>query len=197
MKKYTLALVLATTALPSFAESNFSGELLFGTADQKTEISSLSSSSSGDDTSIGIRGAYQFNERIAIELAFHNYGETDDTYIDSFGDTINDKIETTSINIGVKGVLPLENGFSLAGRLGVAMWDYTLNETDSSLPGFVINSEDDGTDIYYGIGAQYDFNEKVFVGMEYTITEMDVSLFGIVAADHEVKNFSLSVGSKF
>lgn len=196
MKRLTLVLALTTTALPSFAESNFSGELLLGTADQETKISG-GSSASGDDTSIGIRGAYQFNENIAIELAYQNYGEADDTYIDEFGDTINDKFETTSINLGVKGILPLENGFSLNGRLGVAMWDYELKETDSSFPGVVFNLDDDGTDFYYGIGAQYDFKENVYIGIEYTITEIDLSLLGIVSADHEVKNFSLSIGSKF
>lgn len=196
MKKSTLALVLTTMALPSFAESKFSGELLLGTADQETELS-VGGSTSADDTSIGIRGAYQYNENVAIELAYHNYGEAESSYIDVYGDTYHDKLETTSVNIGIKGVLPVDNNFSLAARLGLAMWDYTLTGTSAALPGGSLTLEDDGTDIYYGIGAQYDFNEKVFVGVEYTVTELDLSLLGVLSADHEVKNFSLSIGSRF
>lgn len=191
MNKIALALVVTFTASVCHAEGKISGELLVGKADQESEVSGLSIS--GGDTSIGIRGSYLFNKNIAIEFAYRDYGESEDSYIDEFGDTITETLETSAIAVGVKGVIPLDNGFSLNGRIGISKWDYDIKETGSALPG---EFTADGTDLYYGIGAQYQFNEKVFIGLQYTITKMDVSLV-FVSVDHEVKDISLSLGVNF
>ena len=218
MRKLTLGVLLvsSTIALPVIAEngnsipadsesnvstdkvttfSNFSAELLLGTANQKSEISGFGSTS-GDDTSIGVRGAYNINKNVALELAYHLYGETEDSYTDEYGDIITDKVSSSSLNIGVKGILPLDKGFSLHGRAGLALWDAELEETDSYFPGEKIKMDDSGTDLYYGLGMQYQLNQQLNIGVEYTIINMGVSLSG-VSVDHDVKNLSLSLGYNF
>ena len=57
-------------------------------------------------------------------------------------------------------------------------------------------ADDNGNDLYYGFGAQYNINSQVTVGLEYTITKMGISTEG-VSADFDVKNMSLSLGYKF
>lgn len=187
-------LLLGSSSLSVFAENNTSAEILFGMADQ--EISANGASGSGDDVSFGIRGGISLNQNVSAELSYHNYGEADDTYIDNFGDTINDKLTTTAFNLGIKGVLPLENGLSLNARIGVSFWDTELEQTDSFFPGQIFKADDDGKDLYYGIGAQYDINPNIYVGGEYTLTKMDISTEG-VSADLDVDNISLSLGFKF
>lgn len=189
-----LGVLLGSTSLSASAENSFSAEILLGMADQ--EVSAYGSSASGDDTSIGIRGVVSLNKNFSAEIGYHNYGEADDTYIDEFGDTINDKLSTTAFNFGVKGILPLDNGISLNGRIGISFWDSELEETDSSFPGEIFKADDDGNDLYYGIGIQYDINSNIFVGAEYTLTKMDISTDG-VSADLDVDNISLSLGYKF
>ena len=90
----------------------------------------------------------------------------------------------------------MENGLSLNARVGVSFWDSEFEGTDSSAPGIIFKADDDGTDLYYGIGAQYDINPNLYVGAEYTLTKMDISTVGI-SADFEVDNLSLSLGFKF
>jgi OmpA-OmpF porin, OOP family len=198
MKKRALVLMIAFCSAPALADSPFSAELLLGTADQKSTIKFMgtSESTSGDDISLGVRGVYTMNPNLAFEIAYQNYGQTDDTYIDEFGDTINDKVSSKALNLGVKGMLPLNNGVILYGRAGVAVWDLKFRETDSAFPGEVFTADDSGNDIYYGVGVQYDLNPQLSIGVEYTITEMSASLEGI-SVDHEVKNLSLSLGFKF
>lgn len=194
MKKVVLSVLLMSSALPVMAENNLSAELLVGKANQ--ELSANGYSTSGDDVSFGIRGLYSLSENFSIEGAYHTYGETDDTYIDGFGDVINDKLSSTALSLGVKGILPLNNGISLNARAGMSFWDAELKETDSAFPGYTFKSDDNGNDIYYGFGAQYDINSQVTVGLEYTIINMGISSEGI-SADFDVKNISLSLGYKF
>jgi opacity protein-like surface antigen len=194
MKKVVLSVLLMSSVLPAVAENNFSVELLLGMADQ--ELSADGLSTSGNDTSFGIRGAFSLSENFAIEGAYQSYGETDDTYIDDFGDTINDKLSSTALSVGVKGIIPFNNGVSLNARAGISFWDVELEETDSYFPGQTFKADDNGNDLYYGLGAQYDINSQVTVGLEYTITKMGISTEG-VSADFDVKNISLSLGYKF
>ena len=132
-RNIVVGVLLGSSALTAVAESGFSGEVLVGTADQEFSFGSLSTS--GDDMSFGIRGAFSLNEHFAVEAAYRIYGEADDTYIDDFGDTINDKLSSTALNLGVKGSIPFDNGISLNGRIGLALWDVELKETDSAFPG--------------------------------------------------------------
>ena len=194
MKKLVLSILLIPAALPVMAENNLSAALLLGTANQ--EFSKNGASKSGDDLSFGIRGGYLLSENLSIEGAYHIHGEIDDTYIDGFGDTINEKISSRSLGFGVKGLLPLDYGISLNARVGVSFWDVEAKETDSSLPGEVFKSDDNDNDLYYGFGAQYDINSQTTVGLEYTITNMEIST-ETVSANFDVTNISLSLGYKF
>ena len=194
MKKVVLSVLLMSSVLPAMAENNFSAELLLGMADQ--ELSANGLSTSGDDTSFGVRGAYSLNENFSLESAYQSYGETDDTYIDSFGDTINNKLSSTALSLGIKGVIPLDNGLSLNARVGISFWDAEIKETDSAFPGETFKGDDNGNDLYYGIGAQYQINPQIFIAAEYTMTKMGISEAGL-SADFDVKNISLSLGYKF
>ncbi|WP_019531574.1 porin family protein [Dasania marina] len=226
MKKLVLAATLCAATSATFAESQpgFSAELLFGTADQESDFTDLGGEIDGDDTSVGLRGAYQFNKNFAIELAYKQHGTIDESesYSDSFDwmgegvvdytETYKTEIETKSIDLGFKGMIPLNDSFSLIGRVGITQWDYELTAkysyferytdyTDSSFNGTysesISDSEDDsGTDFYYGIGIQYEFNEHIFAGFEYTITQFDASI-GSLEVDQTIKNMSLSLGYKF
>jgi len=195
MKNLALGLLLASSALPVFAEGNFSAEFLYGTADQKSSIKD-GDSTDGADLSVGIRGAYKINGNIAFELAYQDYGETDDVYIDDFSDTINDKVSSSAFNIGAKGIVPFDSGFSLYGRIGLSFWGIDIKETDSSLPGEELKVDDSGNDYYYGLGFQYDITPQFVIGTEYTITEMDVSVLNL-SIENKVKKLSLALGYKF
>lgn len=195
MKKIVLGLLLSSLATQSVADPVFSAELLLGRAEQETDFDGFLPTS-GSDTSLGIRGAYILNPFVAFELAFQDYGETNDTYIDNFGDTINDRISTNAFNIGAKGSFPFANGWSAIGRIGASRWELEIRSTDSFFPGQVFEDDDSGVDLYYGLGVQYDINTNLIVGVEYTVIDAGFSTED-VSGDHQVNNFSASIGYRF
>jgi len=212
MKKFILSAFFVFTAMPSFAFDGFVGELLLGHSDQKLNASAKSVSNSdsgvtksglvmdGSATSYGIQGGYQFNNYFAVELGYQQYGE----FTSLVNNFVRVTIDTSSINFGVKGILPLSENYSLNARMGVANWD--LNNTSSVYaPGSDIdNIKGNGSDIYYGIGAQYKFNGNYFVGLNYSVLTMRwdtredfPSGVFLVDYEHKVKNIYFSVGVFF
>lgn len=177
------------------ADSGFFAEALVGHARQETSASGQQSVS-GEDLSIGVRLNYQLHSYLALELSWLDYGKAEDTYRDSFGDTIRDTLESRSFGLGLRGIWPLEAGFSLLGRLGVAHWEYEIERTDSAFPGRKDRVTDDGQDVYYGAGAQYLLSNGFIVGLEYTVLSVDLSLNG-QNAENEVSNLALSLGYSF
>lgn len=194
MKNLALGLLLSVVSISAFAESPASADVLFGSAKQASEIDG-EELTSGDDMSFGVRVAFNANEFLALELAYQNYGETDDTYIDAYGDTIHDNVSATAITFGAKGIIPLDNNIALNARLGISSWDLELLATDSSIPG-KFKADDTGTDLYYGIGIQFKLNPQMSLGVEYTVTQMQPSIDG-TAIDHDVSNLAVSLGYSF
>ena len=191
MKKiaFSLSIVLPSLLLsaPALSQSGFYAELSAGSVKNKVEIDSsfitysgniksqteiFSETKSYDSTSLGLRLGYQFNEYIAIESGYHNYGEAKDSYIDVFDDTINEKISSSAVSIGIKGSLPISDHFSIFARTGMAKWDFKVSSTDSSMPGEVDQLKESDKDIYYGVGAEYRFNETISLGVEYSVLSM-------------------------
>lgn len=196
MKKYVVVAgtLFFFTANVS-AETGFSVDFLLGNADQETEIGDVTSVS-GNSLSLGLRAAYAFNEYVAAELSYIHYREMEDSFIDPFGDTITEKVTTSSVNAGLKASLPIRNGFSLFGRAGASRWNYDVEESDSSLPGEVYKLSDDGIDFYYGAGAEYRASTNIRVALEYTNLTFDGTL-NSVDYDHTINNIALSLGYAF
>lgn len=193
-KNVILTGLLCSIALPALAESNFSGEILFGRAGQT--LSSSSFSNHGEDRSYGIRGAFLFSEHLAIEASHQNYGQTDSHIINHLGDVVNDKLTTSAVTLGAKGILPLDNDVSLNARLGLSFWETEIQENQASTANETYKAYFDGSDLYYGIGIQYDVNSVVFIGADYTFSKMRISAEG-ASPYIELKNMFLSLGIKF
>jgi OOP family OmpA-OmpF porin len=162
MKNIITGSLLGLLILPAFAEEgSFSADILLGTTTQEIE------GESGDATSIGIRGAYNINKNVAIESSYQSYGEASQDMSDSSVNT-----DTTAVNLAVKGILPLDYGFSLHARAGLSFWDLDVEV------GGAMRGGDSGNDTYYGVGAQYSVNEKYSIGLEYTVAKYKAQLGG-------------------
>lgn len=179
MKKTALAILLASMAMPSFASVDttaFSGEVLLGYANHD-----VSGAPYSDNVfSYGIRGAYQVNDNFAIEASYQELGEAEDNVADS---TL--KVDVSALMLGIKGMYPLQNGFSVVGRLGFSSLTLDLSDSSGSI-------SDDGTELYFGLGAQYDINEQFYVGAEYSFVSADID-----PIDYDIGNFVLSAGMRF
>jgi OmpA-OmpF porin, OOP family len=101
------------------------------------------------DTAWRILGGYQFNSNFSAELGYHNLGEASD----SSGLTA----EGTAWEIVGVGTFPLENQFSVYGKLGLYRADLELSN----------GVEESNNGVTFGFGARYDFSKTVGVRLEW------------------------------
>lgn len=200
MKRYFIASLLAATTAPCFADSTISAELLLGKADQDISLQDFDFKFSDDDTSLGIRLAIKANPNIAFEIGKFDYGEAEEMTTYGVGDSETDKVESSSLNLGIKAIAPLNEKVSLVGRIGLAFWEFDYDYTASLFPDDNFSSSDDGNDFYYGVGVQINAADNVYLALEYSMLKMDANMevYGFpFRVDNEVDNLALSVGYRF
>lgn len=105
-----------------------------------------------DDTAFKILGGYQLNRSFAVEGAYANLFDKDG-------------VEVTAWELVAVGKFPINNQFSVFGKLGFAMWEADAGAVD-----------DDGTDLTYGIGVQYDFSPRLGVRAQWQRYDVEVDL---------------------
>lgn len=210
MRQIILATAAYLFAVPAFAANDFSAEVLFGRSDQALDVSatSFSESSTQDSglfldshsTSYGFIGGYQFSQYVAVELSYQKYGE----FTSVTNNSTHLKLNSNATQLGIKGILPLPNGYSINCRLGFASWDLN-NSRKNPNPGDDISKlQSEGKDPYYGVGAEYRINKNLFVGLSYSVLSMHwdereegESYVFLMDFEHEIKNISFSVGAFF
>jgi OOP family OmpA-OmpF porin len=177
MKKYVsnLALLvsLSATTLVYAAPNSFyiGGQLGYGNIYQ-SPANGLVTSVSGNGGGLAGRvyGGYQFTSYIATELGYSKFSNSSMTYKlanDGFGNPASGPATVTAyaIDFIVKGIVPLHNGFSLFGKLGIA----GINENAGTV---TLSSPIDGTSesvnincnsIFptYGVGTAYQINDNL------------------------------------
>jgi hypothetical protein len=92
-----------------------------------------------DDSSaaFGLFGGYHLNEVLAVEAAYNNFGKAEKS---------GTKEEASAFSLGMLGKLPIKTELTLFGRVGLSAWNNDIS------PGSV---SDSGTDVFFGIGADY------------------------------------------
>lgn len=132
-----------------------------------------------DDTGWKIFGGYNFNQNFGVEAAWVDLGEaTANGTIGAAAATAN--VEVDGFNISAVGRVPLGEQFSLFGKLGLYVWDASASATVATTSVFLDN---DGTDISFGAGGQYDFSKNFGVRAEWerfsNVADDDVDLFTV------------------
>jgi hypothetical protein len=100
-----------------------------------------------NDTSLLLGGGYYFNKNFAVEGFWANLYDDNDASLHGLG-------------LGVVGKTNFQNddtGFYLSGRLGMLRARGEIDGDDAT-----------STKPYFGVGAGYDFNENVGLGVNYT-----------------------------
>jgi len=142
MKKIAIAVLMsACIAAPAIAAEAYIG---LNAGQNKMDFSGVKES-----TAFSIFGGYSFNEYIAGELAYTDFGKADTNVAGA-------TIKGNAASLGVVGSLPLTNSFSLFAKLGYAstkVEDTSFSETKD--------------DVTYGIGAQYNLLRNVGLRLGY------------------------------
>jgi hypothetical protein len=143
---------------------------LFGQGYVEGYFGSSSLESSGVDvldneSAFGFWGGYAVSSNFSFEAGYANLGD--------FGASegpLSASIEFTSLNFGIKGLVPLEGGAFIQGKVGMAFWDATATISD----GFdTLAATVDGEDLYLGFGASYMFSDTSYATVDYLMVDFD------------------------
>lgn len=112
-----------------------------------------------DDMSFSIGAGYSFNKMFAIEAGYVDLGEVKVSIPEI------DYTATASADgfyVGPRLTLEITPQFEAYGRVGMLAWDAEAKDSN----GFSVS--DDGTDVYFGIGAAYKISDQVSLGADWT-----------------------------
>jgi OOP family OmpA-OmpF porin len=140
-------------------------------------VRNLSSSMSNGTSMAGALG-YAINENFAVEGGYLNSGKM--TYsATATGATINVDVTVTAMQVALLGVAPMNDKFSLFGKIG---YSWTTAKTSGTVNSVAITSTStDKTSTGYGAGAMYKFSDQLSLRASYEVYASDASgfLFGL------------------
>ena len=166
MEKLSMVLLSSAATLMSssaFADGNFYGSLDITRTDLDLGIAGFDDT----DSVFTIAAGYRINENFAVELGYQDFGE-----VSASASGASASVEADAVQLSIIGGVPVSENVGVYAELGFDSWDADLSYTN--VPGIGTGSEsDDGTDIFYGIGAYLSLSEVVNLKFEYQLHELD------------------------
>jgi len=165
------AAVLGLGALMAVSQASAQGFYIGGSvgesdADEGNAIPDLITSGpvDGKDSGMKFFGGYQFNQNLAVELAYVDLGKA--TYSGTFGGSpvTGGSVKTSGLNASVVGTLPLNPSFSLFAKAGLFTWEAKARDTTGGLP---FSGKEDGGDLSYGFGGAYNLTKNFSLRAEW------------------------------
>ena len=124
----------------------------------------------GKDSAFKIFGGYMFNRHFGIEGAYVDLGEVSYSG-DFFGTPVTGgKVEFTGFNVSALGSYPINEQFSVFGKIGLFLWDAEANDTTGGAP---FSAKQDGTDLSFGVGVGYQFTRNLGARAEWEMFKTD------------------------
>jgi len=122
-----------------------------------------------EDTGWKVFAGWELNPNVAFEAGLVDFGEISG----SVGGT-EVSAEVDGWTLAAKGTWPVNEQFGVFGKFGAIMWDVEGGDAAAG-------ASDDGTDLMYGLGAQYMLtNQFGVVGeWEWYDIDSDVDLFSV------------------
>jgi len=158
--KSSLALAILAASLTAgtaqAADSGFFAEV--GAGYMKADPDLPSEVKVDDDSmSFSVGVGYNINQMFAIEGGYVDLGEVKASY-----GVLSAKVSADGFYFGPRLTFALSDKVDAYGRIGMIAWDA---ETSSN---FGVSYKDDGTDVYFGIGAAYKLSDKVALAADWT-----------------------------
>lgn len=172
-KKYILPIALAGLASLWIAEANAAvpspyvgGQIGWG----KVELEDTSFRNLKDNGLAGrVFGGWLLNKNFGLEAGYTRFHDVSLSSSHSFY-SVNGKLETYAIDLVGKAIIPLQHGFSVYGKLGVAYLNQSVNMKMSS-GRFSQTSFSVSEHNYYptfGLGLGYDITQNVVADVSYS-----------------------------
>ena len=186
MKKTLAALVLFLAAFGAHAE----GFIELGIGQAKTDLDldlppTVSVSKDEKDTTWAVSGGWMFTPVVGLEVGYRNLGEVSARASNGVT-TVSADAELDGFMIGGVFRIPVGAKVSIVPRVGLYVWE---TKGRGFINGVQVETfDDDGTDLYFGIGADYNFSRRAFAGAHFARFDVD---------GDEVLVFELRLGFRF
>jgi OOP family OmpA-OmpF porin len=190
LKKTTIAALMAVSGVvvssASFAQSkpapDDKGFYVGASVGQATSTDCNLSSCDDKDTSYRVFGGYQFSRNLAVEGGYAPLGEVSGA---------NATLETNAWDLVGVGIWPLNQQFSIYGKLG-------FYNAEAKLSG-VASGNKTTTDLTYGLGGQFNFSRNLGLRLEWQrYSGVEAPQAGAVGGgDTDIDTLNLGVLFKF
>lgn len=146
-------------------------------------------------TGFGATLGYSLNENVAFELQARRLGKA------TFNETISNvnytsTFKVNSLSVSVLGIVPLNNEFSLFGRLGYARntLDLSIKPSNASAS---ITADGHKNKALFGFGADYKIDKNLSLRAEYVnLGKNKISIAG-GEAESKIQQFNFGVNYAF
>lgn len=176
----SLAILLASAMACSAAQAAEQGlflEVGAGLSQIDTGLDNILGVTVDDsDTFFSVGGGYNFNRMFALEAGYTDLGEAKIS-VPSWNYTAT--LSADGFYFGPRLTAALSNQIDGYARIGMLVWDAEFNDSD----GFT--GSDDGTDVYFGLGAALRISDQLSLGADWTRymlesdgEDIDVDTFG-------------------
>lgn len=196
MKSLKLALAaMAISALSQTALAQEAGFYIEGNLGKtKVDLGNTSGwTINNKDTTYGLTAGYMFNDYIGVEGGYRDLGDVSGSVTANFSGTLYGRplvgngtitlnADAAGWTLGPRLNLPINKDFSLNAKLGWFAWEANAKATVNAAfswggTAYAANAQasgkQTGTDTYYGIGAAYNVNKQVAVGLNYNQFKVD------------------------
>lgn len=163
--KSTLIIALISSAsISTFATASDAGAFIEVSAGYSSvDLPAIAGTTQDDNsTAFSIGGGYRFNKMIAAEVGYTDLGEA--SY--SVAGTTIATADAKGWYAGPRLTFAVTDKLDAYARAGVFFW-----EAEASALGITVS--DDGSDAYYGLGAAWNFTDKVSAGLDWTRYDTD------------------------
>lgn len=152
------------------------------------------------DREIGFKvfGGQQFSRHFAAEVGYvsvEGVGSLDIDFTSPVSANSAADLDFSTFYVAAVGRLPVANVLTVTGRVGFHMWESEISDISVTAAGTATSvscdiplCKDDGTDLLYGIGAEYDITDNVRLQGNLTRFEAD---------EDEVDMISINVAYMF
>ena len=162
-----VAILAAAIATPAFSQAYIGAGVGSSQASNVDRTVMPGVALSGGNTSKGsskIYGGYQFTPNWGVEVQYSDLGNRNLALNISNVSTPIGSLKSSQYSVAGTGTLPLNESFSLLGKLG-----FTTNSSALSMnaAGFSGSASQNRTDIILGVGISYKITPKLAVRLEY------------------------------
>lgn len=168
MKKLIFALIAAATAVGSAqAQAQAAGPYIgvgITAADHYNLTGATTSSTDGYKANGKIFGGYDLSNTFGVEAGYVDFRNANYAFTTGNSTTVRQaQADGRSFYLAGKGTWPINEQFSLVGKLGATDNKRTLNSATEA----AYNVSESKTEVYAGLGVQYKLNQKVSLTAEY------------------------------